>query len=373
MRSLLVSVCAAIMVLALMAGCATTPPKEAPKLGTSAAPAWSLRSPQDGMIVAVSPARQTLQIAGSAGTLLGAGISAIQDAKHRRAVEEVLEGYDTGAVFDQRVAARFGEVVGERLHRVPPLGSIAGYNSVQQAEEDRYRGLSRKGHDLVLDLRMTYGIFGFEGTLIAKLKGEMLWLPSTKTLWRDGVMVSTAPLLAGDKLTDPTDRLTPNIMSPRLSVEENATEKWTADGGALLRKRFETAVDGAVSAVLTDLGVVDEPLGNYCLARHLMNKKRFGQAETHYRKAMAQDPTMIDAKSGLAVNLAHDKRLDEAIALANEVVRDAPDYGPAYLNLAWWHAIDRKDADTARSFYKKAQALGMPADKKIEKALKKAD
>jgi len=337
----------------------------------SKGPAWSLRTSQSEMIVAVSPARQTLQIAGSSGVLIGAGISAIANAKHRKAVMEALQGYDAGLVFEKRLHTRIREVMGANIERVAPLGSTAGYSSVRDAESARYAALARNGTDLLLDLKMTYGLFGYEGTLVAKLEGGLLDIPAGRAVWRNALVVSSEPILASNKLSDPTKRLGANLSSPRLTIEQDAISQWTQDGGAVMRQRFEAAVGGVVSALLVDLGLVKEAEGAYYLGKQALNQKKFDKAEQHFRDALALDPGYTDAKNGLSVKQAHSKDLDQAIASAQAIVASSPEYGPAYFNLAWWHAVEKNDLRAAKPYYNRALLLGMPAEKKIDKLLAK--
>ena len=330
---------------------------------------WSLRANQQEMIVAVSPARQTLQILGSTGAILGTGISAIANEKYRLQVEEALKGYDAGKVFEERLTQRLQSVVSGNLQQVNGLESASGYPDLRAAQKARFESLGKDNRDLLLDLRMTYGLFGFEGTLIAKLEGDLHEIPSGHRVWDDVLVVSSEPILASDRLTDPTKMLSANFSSPRLSVEEGAISQWTGDGGKELRARFEEAVDGVVSAMLTDLGLVNETNGAYFLGQVAMNRKKYDLANTWFDKSLAVDPANLDAKNGKSVNLAHADEVEKAIAIAKEIVSTNPDYAPAQFNLAWWYATKLKDGAQARPYYEKAQALGMSKEKKIDKVL----
>lgn len=352
-------------------GCVTVPEQQEQTVLSSQKPAWSLKSANDEMIVSVSPARQTLQLAGTTGALIGAGISAISNARHRNAIEEVLEGYDSTRVFEEHLAKRLSETVGAKLERVAPLGSTAGYTMVEDARDARIERLGKQGYDLLLDCRMTYGLFGYEGTLIAKLEGDLYDPMSGDALWRDTVVCSSADLLASDKLTDPTKQLMPNYSSPRFTVEDDAIAQWTGDGGEALRSRYESAVEGAVSALLMSLGIVEEPRGAYYLAKGYMNRKEFDIAEDFYQKAIALDPDYRDARNGLAVNMAHSGDYPAAIALSEAILEEVPNYGPALYNIAWWYAVELEQPEKARSYYEKALALGMAPHKKIDKRIEK--
>ncbi|MCX5769916.1 MAG: tetratricopeptide repeat protein [Candidatus Hydrogenedentes bacterium] len=358
----------AALSIMLLAGCATVGRDRPPTLASAEAPAWSARTVNDEMIVAVSSVRQSVQILSSSVALVGAGVDAVVNARLKAAVLNVLGDYDAGALFDKKLEARLIESR-PGLARVAPLQSTAGFNSERDAQASRRAALAKKGHDALLDLEMTYGLFGYEGTLVAKLDGNLTWLPDNNVLWRKSIVVSAEPILAGDKLSDPTKRLGPNLSSPRLTVEKDAVEQWTRDGGQTIRARFESAADGAISAMLVDLGLADESAGHYYLGKLAMNRKKFKLADEHFQKALAIDPGYIDALNGRAVNLAHNKQIDDAISLEKKLVESAPDYATGWLNLAWFYAIDKKDAAAAKPYYEKALELGAAPEKKLEKAI----
>lgn len=350
-------------------GCVTVPEQRGDAIQTAASPAWSLEATTNEIIVAVSPARQTLALAGSTGLVLGAGISAVSNARHRQAIAEVLQGYDPGEVFENELASRLEAAVGPKLERVAPTGGTAGYSTLREARNAHHARLAKLGRDVLLDCRMTYGVYGYEGTLIAKLEGVLYDLKTNDALWRDAVVCSSEDLLASDKLTDPMDQMSPNYTSPRFTIEDDAIKQWTGDGGAVLRARFESTVQGAVSALLMSLGLAEDSHGAYYLAKGYMNCKKFEIAEDFYQKALALDPAYLDAQNGLAVNRGHREDYAGAIALSEKILATHPDYGPAHYNIAWWQAVKLGDTDAARAHYEKALALGVSPHKKIDKAL----
>ncbi len=356
------------VVLLVGAGCATTPKEGAKTLGDAASPAWSLDAAHEGMKVAVSPAGKTLRIAGSYGTVIGAGVDAVANARYREALHDALDDYDAAGIFEARLKARLEEA-SSNMTQVAPLGTAAGLRSLHEAAELRYESLAESGRDMVLDLTMTYGIFGPQGVLVAKLDGKLADVPRGRRLWHGTVLASTNAILASDRLADPTNRISPNWSSPRLKADEEAIAQWTGDGGGTIRRRFETAVNGVVSALLCELGLAEEAEGEYYLGKLAMNKKDFEGALTHFRKAVALAPDSLDAENGLAVTLGHMKKVDEAIATARAVADRAPDYGPAWYNLAWWYATEKADTATAKTCYEKAQALGIAPEERLEKAL----
>ena len=174
----------AIVVLACLwaAGCATTHKDRPTGLRDAKSPAWSLHSNQREMTVSVSPVRQSLQILGSSVAILGAGIDSVVNAKYQESVRKALEGYDAQKVFEQRIEDRLAKALPQGAVHVAALTSTAGYVSQEQAERERYDSLASKGRDMVLDLRMMYGIFGYDGELVAKVDGRLLRLPDRPEL-----------------------------------------------------------------------------------------------------------------------------------------------------------------------------------------------
>lgn len=370
MKQMVATVVAGLLCLGLSCGGAYAADKDAAEAVAGAKSiAWSLDDDRTEMVVAISPARQTLQIAGSAGTLLGASISAIQNEKYRKAIEEVLQDYDGNAVFRERLEARLGQALGNRAVRINPMGSTAGSNDVRTLQDERLERGAAAGQDLVLDLRAEYGLFGYKGLLVAKLEAKLYETKTGHRVWSDNLLASPEVILASDKLKDPTANLMPNLSDPRFGADENAVAQWTGDGGKLFRERFETAVDGCISALLTELGLVQEAPGAYYLGRVYLMRKKFEAAQTYFNMALSIDPKNADAKNGLSVALAHDGKVDQALATEQELMASHPEYGPAHYNAAWWLAMEKGDAVAAKGHYEKAKALGMPENKKLEKAV----
>jgi tetratricopeptide (TPR) repeat protein len=350
-------------------GCATTRSLSSGAIEQAKSPALSVKTAQKDMIISVSPVRQTAQLLGTTGLLLGAGIDAVVNQKYRAPIQKALEGYDAGHVFEQRLRERLAAAMPVKPADVPPLGSTAGFSGIQEAREARLKSIADKGHDLLMDLRITYGIFGYEGVLVAKIDGSIMRLPENKVAWKNSIVASTESVLASDKLSDPTKQLGPDFSSPRLSVDEQAVLRWTADNGKYLKEQYEKAVDLAISALLVDLGLRQDALGEYCLARNLMNRKKFAEADAHFQQAVALDPNFADAQNARSVNLARNKQLEDAMALANQITERFPEYAPAYYNLAWWYAMEEGNLATARQYYDKAISKGMAHDPKLEKKL----
>jgi tetratricopeptide (TPR) repeat protein len=354
-------------------GCATTDPNRPTSLQTSMKPAWAAKATPDDMIVSVSPAGKTLRLAGSAGIILGTGADAVVNAKYRAPIHAALEGYNPAEVFADIIEVRLEAAMNKDIERVAPLGSTAGMNSRQDAVEGRYEGLGKSGYDTLLDLVMTYGIYGSSGTLATKLDGKLVTIPDGKTLWDDVLIVTHEPVFANAKLGNPTKRGGYNVTNPEFTVDEDEVNRWTADGGAILKERFEMAAQDATSALLCALGLEDNnAAGHYALGELAMNRKDFEEAAGHLEKAAQLDPGNPNIKNTYSVNLAHNKQIDTAIRIAKEVTESHPDFGPAWFNIAWWYAVEKDDPGAAATYYEKAKSLGMPEDKKIDKKLRKS-
>jgi tetratricopeptide (TPR) repeat protein len=355
----------------VFAGCATVTEPPDTVLKSAQKPSWSAKAIPAEMIVDVSPAGDTLRIAGSAGMVIGSGADAVVNARYRGPIRDALEGYDAAAVFADKIQARMEGAVGQSLEQVSPLGSTAGVDSRRDAQELRYERLSKDGYDAVLDIITSFGIFGAEGMMAVELDGKLLSLPDTQTIWDNKIAVSTAPVLADAKLQDPTKRMGLNLTNPSLTVDGEAVRAWTEDGGTLLKQRFEATADAAVSALVCDLGLAREPIGEYYLGTLSMNRKDFDEAETHFAQALALDAGNVDARNARAVNRWHNKERDRALSEMRALANDVPDFGPAHYNLAFWLAVEMKDGAAGKEHYEKARALGMPESKKIEKAIEK--
>lgn len=363
-RTLCVSVLACLAVF----GCATRGVEEArTTLATSERTAWSLRAASDEIIVSLSPAQKTLSLLGSSGIVLGTSISAVSNDKHARRMREALQDYDPGAVFEEWLSARLTEVLGDG--QVAPMTSIAGQRDRRTATAMRCERLAEAGYQAVLDLKTTYGIFGPAGTLLIQIDGVLHELPGGHVRWADTITVQPGPVLAGQRLGDPTSGMMPDLGQNLLTVEEEAVSQWTRDGGARFQREFQAGIEQAVSGLLCTLGLIDETIGQYQRALEAMAAKEFAEAEEILGRVIEIDPNFVDARNALCVCKAEAGRVDDAIVAATEILTTEPDYGPAHYNLAWWLAIDKEDPASARPYYERSLLLGMPISPKIEKRL----
>lgn len=351
------------------AGCARDLAANGGAVRGAARPAWSISNTQEEMLISLSPVRQTLQIAGSAGTVLGAGISAAQDAGYRREINGVLGDYVPGLVFEELLAAAMAENLGPNAVRVPPMGTAAGYNSAREAAKARWAGLARSGYDQVLDFTLMHGIFGPEGVLVTRAAGELRALPSGKLIWRDTITSHGGPVLACDSLSDPTNRLTPTITSPRLTIAPNAVRQWTGDGGARLKTEHAQSARRTVEGALTALGFAETPDGLLALGWNAMQRGSHDKAHELLERAQSIAPGRPDILNMIAVNLGHNGQTGEAVTVSRTVLSLDPNFGAAHFNLAWWLAGEGEDLDGAREHYARALSLGLSAHRRLSRRL----
>ncbi len=359
----------AVLALAMLglAGCATTrkTPKEA--MGNGRGVAWSLEARPAHFVVAVSPARQTLQWAGSTGLLLGASISAIANARHRKAMEDVLGNYNASQIFETRIEESLGGGDGSAWERIEPLDHSVPGEHPRDAFARHCRELNKTGRDWLLDLRTTHGLFGPEGTLVAAVEGVLFELPQGRQHWKTRMVVIPGPALADEPSGEPTQR--GFKFSSRLSADEDAITRWTRDNGAPLRAAFEEAASGAAAALAQELGLAESAKGAYWLGRRALQTKDYEAAADYFEQAFRLQPDLVEAWAARAVAVARSGNVRGAVEMVAELLRQHPDYGPGHYNAAWWRAVELKEPQQARAHYERARALGLPASKEIEKHL----
>jgi tetratricopeptide (TPR) repeat protein len=372
MKKYIAMICMGTLICLGILGCSGARSRHDPEaIRNTAKPAFSLGLHQPDIVVAVSPVRQTMQIGGSIPTLLGAGITAVQDNSYAVRVREALGDYDPCAVFLEKMRTHLAAGFSQELTEVAPQGTAAGFANLREAAAARREGLRLRGYDTVLDLELSFGIYGPQGLLAVKAKGELLDLQNDRLLWRNEVASYSVDIFADVKWRDPMQRMTPNITAPRFTIEGDAISQWISDNAAPLRAAFEKAVGDVAAAVLADLGLKESPDGLYTLGAYLLLNGKSESAAEKFTRTIALSPDMQPAINGLAVALAKNKQVDEAITLAEKLVEAHPDSMAAHYNLAWWYAMEKKDQDKARSHYEKAVSLGVSPSRRLEKKMKK--
>lgn len=359
------------VVASLTAGCATTKSHfNAETLAVSQTPAMSISIQQPDIIVAVSPVRQTMQIGGSITTLLGAGISAIQDGRYAGRVREVLDGYNCNAVVEQKLRERLDQLAGRTITPIQPFSTSAGFHNAREARAARMEGLRRGGADLVFDFDVRYGIYGPEGLLATRIAGEASDPDTGKTLWRNTITTYAMDLYADMRWSDPMQRMTPTLLSPRFTSADDAIDQWTNDGGARLKQHYETSLDRTIAAMLTDMGLAESFEGHYILGVQAFLDKKYKDAEAHLTRARELDPQAPEAGNALALTKARNKNLEEAVRIAEAVASEHPEYLPIQYNLAWFYAVEMKNPEKGRPYFDKAVSLGASPGRKLEKAMR---
>jgi tetratricopeptide (TPR) repeat protein len=369
MRGLAGALCAVLAVGTGLFGCATSDRSGGDSLRQASQPAWSLKLSPPRLVVAVSPVRQTLQIAGSIGTVIGAGITAVQNANYKNDIEEALGGYDTVQVIESESAEAIAVALGKKGEQVAPFDKNVEGMSIREAAHRRYRQLAKAGHDQVLDVAVTHGVYGAGGELVVRLHAELHAVPSGKVLWKDTITFRGGEALAFRSLGDPTGQLKPNITSPRLSSKAGAVSQWTENGAARFKTEFERALTCALAGMQVSLGGPETVDGLFALGADLMYQKKFAEAHERLEKArlLARDRT--DIANTEAVNLGHNGQVDDAIALSKLVVEAHDDDFVSNANLAWWYAVEKNQPELARPYYDQALKLGMAPVKKLDRAL----
>jgi len=331
-------------------------------------PAVSLSIPQEKITVAVSPVRQTLQIGGTMTAVLGAGISALQDGHYARRIEEVLGEYDFGKVLADRLTAALEQVFPSPAKAIGAPGSTAGFHSIQAARKARLQGLQKRGFDAVLDLESLYGIYGAEGWLAIRLKGELIDLKTGKRLWRNDITAYTLDLYEGRRWRDPMERLSPNLMSPRFSSDRDAVEQWLRNDGEALRRAFELAAAQLAEAFLCDLGAGESAGGYALLGTNAFLDGKYEASLSYFRRARALAPEDPAIANGLVLALFHTGAREQALSLAESALATAPDYLPLCYNLAWWYGVVLKQPEPGQRYYDQSLSLGAHPARRLKRA-----
>jgi tetratricopeptide (TPR) repeat protein len=292
---------------------------------------------------------------------------------YREMIRKALGDYDLAGFVRSYLQKRLKAIAPQGLRQVNPLVSTAGYSNERDAEKARLQALRESGVDLLLDLSAKYGIYGTGFTVRFDIEGKLLDLANRRRLWMDGIPVVAEPFLADVKFEHFLLKHIAYVHTPRFAANEDAVKRLTDNDAALLKADFEKAVEGGISAVLCDMGLINEPIGEYCLGRKAFQKKRYSEAQKLFVRALNSDPSLPDAANDLSVTYARLGAPDEAIGMAKKILAKTPDYAPAAFNLAWWNAFDKKNADEARRYYDKARAEGLLPSKKLEKRIRKLE
>jgi len=311
-------------------------------------PAWSIKGERQDLKVSVSPAGRTLSVTPYVGEALAVSVDYLVNEHYREAIRQALGDYDLAGFVRSCLEKRLKAFAPQGLREVNPLVSTAGYSNERDAEKARLQGLRDSGVDLLFDLNIKYGIYGTRFAVRFDIDGKLLDLANRQRLWMESIPAVAEPLLADVKFEHFLLKYIAYVHTPRFAANEDAMKRLTDNDAALLKADFEKAVEGGISAVLCDMGLVDEPSGEYYLGRKAFQKKRYSKAQEHLVRALNLDPGLPDAANDLSVTYAHLGATEKAMELAGKILSKAPDYAPAAFNLAWWNAFDKKNATTTK-------------------------
>jgi len=245
----------------------------------------------------------------------------------------------------------------------------AGSEEQTVSEAARRERLWKQGYDLLFDLETQYGVYDSDVQLRVELGGRTLTLPEGDVLWRDQLTLTPGPLLADLSFQNILQRVVPYLNAPELTAEGDALDALRADDAQALKDAFEKTVDAAVAGMLDSMALQRTAAGQHALGRSAFWAQDWETAVAHLdaAQALAPEDAAIAADHGAA--LARTDALDDAIAVTQAALTQAPAYGPAHYNLAYWYAVEREDRETARPHYDAALAAGMPISRRIDRAL----
>jgi tetratricopeptide (TPR) repeat protein len=335
--------------------------------------AWSIRGEKQEFKVSVSPAGQAIGMIPRVGGAIGTGVDFVVNDRYRVLIHEALGKYDLSGFVNSCLEKRLKEVAPGPLREVSPLGNTAGFSNDRDAEKARLQTLKESGVNLLLDLKVQYGIYDAGFDMKFDIEGKLLDLPKRKRLWMGSVPVVAEPYLADVKFENFILKRIPYIHAPKFAADKDEMKRLTDNDAALLKKEFEKAVEGGISAVLCDMGLIDEAAGHYFLGRKAFQKKHYAKAQDEFVRAVNLDHGLLDARNDLSVTYARLGAPDKAAEFATQILADAPDYAPAMFNLAWWNAFEKRNAAEARRYYTQALEKGVPPSKKLDKELKKLE
>ncbi|HPU97264.1 MAG TPA: tetratricopeptide repeat protein [Candidatus Hydrogenedentes bacterium] len=360
----------AVFVL-LVTGCASTPPIQTKE--TESRQAWSLRIMPEEMVVAVSPVRQTMQIAGSFATVVGAAITAAQDAQNRNRIEAALGSLNASDLFREAIGKEMttGRDGSNRI-MVPPPQDIRNPQERREADRKRFSALRKQGITEVVDVTLKYGLFGPEGELLAVVQASRIDTRSGRTRFREKWMVWAEPPNAFGPQGDPTRRMTPNITAPRLAAASYAVDRWLVSNAEPLRQGLLRLANGAADALSVGVNEKDIPNGWYILGVDALRRKHYQDARDFLEKAIQGSPDNTDYQLAYAVTLDRLKQRDAAVATVEQALKNHPDQPRLLVNLAWWLASDERRAAEAETLFRRAIELGAPEYSAVRKAIQKA-
>ncbi|MGC8846460.1 MAG: hypothetical protein ACP5QY_11495, partial [Candidatus Hydrogenedens sp.] len=205
--------------------------------------AISIDTLPDEFVISVSPVRQTLQIIHSSARLAGALISEVQNENYRKDLQAVVGDLNGTQKFRNAILETLKTKLPSEFIEVPPLGSTAKYNTDREAQQDRMNQLKNKGIDILIDLKITTGIYGPEGEMFFRINGKLYDIKKSKTLWRDEFVITpNIDLKVNQSFDTYFNPFKSNMFSPRLIMAKNALTRWTENKGENFKKAEEFGI-----------------------------------------------------------------------------------------------------------------------------------
>lgn len=336
--------------------------------------AISIDTVPDEFVIAVSPVRQTLQIIHTSARLVGALVSEAQNENYRKDLQAVVGELDGHLQFREAILNTLKGKLSAEIVEVPPLGSTAKYMTDREAQQDRMKQLHNKGFDVLIDLKITCGIYGPEGEMFFRWDGKLYDLAKEKTLWRgESVVTPSADFKVNQTFNTYFNPFKSNMFSPRLKTTEDALTRWTNNNGENFKKAQEYGIQLSISHLLGALQL-DKSENYYfaCGISKLLTKK-WKQTVPHFEKVWDLNKDNPTHGNAYMVALFKTKKIDDAIKVGEEVIQspNGKSYPTTYYNLAYIFATKKKDLDKAREYYQKSVELSGKADEKLEKEINK--
>lgn len=357
---------AAVLSLIILGACASTPARE-----EAALKAWSLRVFPEDMVVAVSPVRQTMQIAGSFATVIGAAITAAQDAEIRNRLKSALGTLNYSEVFRKAIADEMISGSGTERLAVDPPADVRNPQERREAERKRLNALRRQGIAEIVDISVKYGLYGAEGELVAVVQAVQTETRNGRTTFKAKWLIPAEPPNAFARLGDPTRRMTPNITSPRLAKAPYAVDRWLVSDAQPLRQGLLRLAANTARVLAVSVNGKAEPQGWYVLGMNALRHKKYREAHTFLQKAVQAEPQHPDFILALAVTLDKLGQRDDAIPILRLALEQNPEQPRLMVNLAWLLARDRQRADEAENLFRQAVELGAPDYPAVRRAIEK--
>ncbi len=323
----------------------------------------------DEFVVAVSPVRQTLQIVHSTARLAGALVSEVQNERFRKRLEEVVGELKVPGEFKQRYLDALRARIGEKVEEVLPMGSSAKYRNEHEARLARIQSLKKKGYDVLIDVKLTCGIYGPEGEMFFRLGGVITDLREEKIVWRGEVVVSSE--CKEMKITSPFktyfNPFKSNYLSPRLTIANNALSRWTDNDGKNYFEFKKEGIDLAISAFFTGIGLEESAKGWLGLGISEMYKRKWKRALEYFDKCVSLEPDNIVAQNARVIALYKTEKIDEAVELGEKIVGKSsiPEVRYVFYNLSYIYARKKKELAKAEEYYQKYIQLGGKPEKKF--------